>query len=396
MEWGTALGISLGGDEPVILLRLSSEGNTARHECVIQGAPERGEVELRLPRPPSGPISLRHVLYPELGLERIELEVSGRLVARRVRALKAGVLSSRPELRLLGESLGRFYSARGVVRSITLEGLSIADEPDSRTPDASARQLVEGELLDALESMPSVEALEPGDRRLLWRSVALAELGRVDDATEALRRGASGDDASFEIRIVFQVQRNKSDLWQLAARRALGSRWVFFRYGDRNLDHSRRPGEVRETIAALSDVPLELDAAATPEQASGLAAALAIRGDAWFRNGQLERAVRDFDAAMPILERPDLRDTEHIRRTAARRRLELAVRRRDRQDTLIQLRRVLALSVAPMILIENSRVKPEYASLLRSADWDTLEAELSERSLLASPAASANASKQEE
>ncbi|MCB9749523.1 MAG: hypothetical protein H6713_05895 [Myxococcales bacterium] len=49
-----------------------------------------------------------------------------------------------------------------------------------------------------------------------------------------------------------------------------------------------------------------------------------------------------------------------------------------------------------MILIEKSRVKPEYASLPRSEDWDTLKAELAQRLLPASPAASENASKQEE
>ncbi len=369
-EWGSEFEIWLGADDtPVSRMRLVGQGSVETPG--FQFMDHDPQETIKLPQLPVGRIRLHHVLYPELQLETITIEIPGIPPIRRVRERPLS-LPATLSLELRTRTTSRSLIARARLHGITLTGLTLAELPAPDPRRALVRAIVEGELMTALAALPPIEALAPGDLRLLWRAELLARIGDIEASALALRRAldVSADDPIYKA-FVLHMHATDGPL-RLVARRALGPGLVAMLHDPVVLTHPWRPGAVGEALAQLAGWSRDPDPAATSKQLADQALALMLRGEAWRRFGRPDLAGPDLAAAAAIIAIPNPELPPQLLDEVLQNRLDLAVGGGDRTNALAMMTAMLQGSTAPAILLERLRGRAELVALLRDEDWAVL------------------------
>jgi hypothetical protein len=170
------------------------------------------------------------------------------------------------------------------------------------------------------------------------------------------------------------VRRGDDVAW-LAARSAFGPRLVelFF-------DPNCAPVVRREDIPAILNGLPAFAAAAAPTDPLGVDHLImtdCVRGAALARVGRLEPAREAFTAAFARLAAaPRSPQREQLHAQLLKQQLVVATAAGDRDGVLHWLRRILARSDTPDLVLEQMQANVELTRLLGAAAWDGLAAEL--------------------
>jgi predicted Ser/Thr protein kinase len=371
VEWGAELTVAVAGvgGPPRLGVQVDSEGEFKAPDirAMVIGDRPRQEPEAPLKLRTPAVVRVRVALHPDVDAVISEVEVDGVLVRREVRsnvqALETSGLTPGPVQLQLGSGLLHPGLVGHVwVRRIRLEGFVAASEPDARATPGWL--LADGDLLAALAALPDPAV---GSEGQLWRAEALARLGRVDEATAALRGFAALADEAPPYTALYHRLRRGRDALTLAARASLGER--FIDVVTQPLLAWQRGVDLVEALEGLEIPTEQTDPIRRARQSDGLY----IRGRALAHVGRFAAAAEVYAAGLALLA-----DAEHPIPDATRRRelmlgacMEMAAETGDVAATMRWMREMLAVSTIPEVQLEHLQADPRYA-LLGPEDWAAL------------------------
>ncbi len=380
-EWGSGLLVGLRplGD-PTLLYAVGVEvlggGGmyVRRHVCRLSASRDPTVLALEPGDDPARPgaVSLSIELLPELGLVLCDAATAtGRHPRRAALPLDALPPPGRYELVVMpvpfNESTGLWMSAR--VEAITVRGAHLTDGGDEDPRALAARLLAQGEPESALAELD--RAPTPDPLLTIWRALALSQLGRWPEASDALK--ADGDAPTLAAREALRrLLRTRPQSIAPLVRSALGPGYfrLFWESIDRTVQHHDDPLIERALTTSLSDLG---DAAPAPGAIDDHVLKVRLmfeRGRAWARLGQAHKARADLAAAaalrdlLPPERRPPV-DIDHERAA-------LAAAAGDRATALEFARRALQAAPARELAADRMRYDPRFAPLAGDPEWQAL------------------------
>ena len=384
-EWGSGLLVGLRPlADPGLLYAVGLEvlGGGGlyerRHLCHLPGGGRDPDVLAVEPgddpaRPGAASLSLE--LLPELGLALCTAELAGVRHQRRL-PLPVDALPppGRYELVVLPSSFTEpsslWLSAQ--IDAITVRGALRTDDPGDEDPRAlAARLLAHGEAESALAALDRLEAPDP--LLPIWRALALSELGRWPEASEALRPAAGGEALAEPARQTLRrLLRTRPQSIAPLVRSAFGPGYfrLFWESLERTVQHHGDPLVERTLTTALSDLAdFSPDPAATEDHVLKVRL-LFERGRAWATLGQVQRARADLAAAAALAgllppPRPVAHDIDYERAA-------LEATERDRPAALEFARRALRSAAARELAADRMRFDPRFAALADDPAWQAL------------------------
>ena len=257
------------------------------------------------------------------------------------------------------------------LRRVLLVGARIQGTPDADTtaqPRVSA-QLVEGDYAGALASLERAGA--HGPRFDIWRAVALSELARWERASELLQPLiASGDEHDLLVALMHTRPERMAALIQASAGASVRTSLLVDAWGPALESRENDLQALRVLYSGLSAVESNDD---SPRD---LLRYLVIRGDVHAALGMTERARRDREAALTLLDDPALVDGPDDvpgwrARTRAELQVELAAGAAQVGDTA-RARELINPLIADEIrgfhFRDQVRARPEFSAMVDTLD----------------------------
>ena len=263
-------------------------------------------------------------------------------------------------LRSTGNAEFATQEIRGRIRRIDLLGARPGGgaEPAADPLARLAHALASGRLRDALTLTDDRAPLVR-----LWRGVALAELGRSQEAVAAF---ASLDPTDAAIRRQLRhLLRTRLSTFGAVLRAALGSAYLALL-----LEALEKKGEYPDAelaalrIAATADLE-DLPDPGDPAAHAARAGLLTLRGGTWKSAGKLDEAEADFAAAASLLARSlPTPDTRHAAlATIELRRAEIAAAQGRLDDALAAAARALGRAPDPEWMAQRLQIAPTLGPL---------------------------------
>ncbi|MCB9751561.1 MAG: protein kinase [Myxococcales bacterium] len=252
------------------------------------------------------------------------------------------------------------------LHSITLRGATVIADADAPDDYAVRERLVESDPNGALLALA---ALEPTPERALWRALALAELGRLREAIDALAPLVSAPTLDAGVRrTLLELLRTRPELLGAIIRESAGvARYTELLVEAWSGAHQTRPDDplpVRVLSRGLAD--LERRGLGPRE----LLELLSLRASVLAHSGQEDDARRDRERALALLEDPalaeQLADVANKNGVGAQLRFELArdaARRGDVEAARALLDEILKDDDLRLQFVDRIAARPELRSI---------------------------------